>query len=127
MFHAVYANTKFNKSFIYLKATITEKSGGKTVTDYSHRISDIPLTFVPETHRRVPTTDGTKSGGTAKAVIPEKFFTDNSIFPSTYDRLENADSGLQYRIIAIDDYTQKAHTGVYYLHLRRDEYSAVRT
>ena len=119
MWSSVYASGKYNKNFTYLQLTRNRKSGGKSNLNYDNRFANVPVNYIPEVNVLNDSGDGATSVASSSAIVPQKFFTDNSISPSLFDRLED-DNGLIYRIVAIEDYTRPANSSVYYLHLRRD-------
>ena len=122
MWKSIYAAQRFNTGYSYTVRTRTKVTGGKTRMADGTTYSNLVLSFTPERKGPKWTGDGYQIRSFAQAVVPCKFFTDNSFLP-TIDDLIKGENGERYRIIGIEDYSDKPHMGVYYFEMKRDEYA----
>ena len=121
MYRVVSSHKQYDKTFTYRKYRRLDKAGGKSRHIYDP-YTDFGMIYIPETGRLQFDEKGNVVQGVSFGIINESFFTNNSILPSTSDKIEDAD-GVVYRIMAVEDYTRLPHSKIYYVHLRRDELS----
>lgn len=104
----------------YKKATKTRGTGGKTdiaYTDYE----EMPILFIPFTKARNINEMGNKTQAEVEAVLSKKYF----ISLETMDGPQNDDfvvyDNVNYRIIAIEDYSDFKSFYGWHVYMRRDE------
>ena len=118
MWRHCYANSRLYTGFTYSKIKKTFGSGGKTVNS-SSEYTGMAIEFVPETNTLRMNEDGNMIAGIANAIVPHKWFSDNSISPLVDDFISTG--SVDYRIVGMDNFAQRSNQGIYYIYLRRDE------
>ena len=120
MWKSIVANWRYNQGYTYTQRGKTTTPGGKSLISDILSFENIPIAFIPEDMTPKWSPEGYKLTGHAKAVIPTKFFTDNSFLPIMDDVLDSPNA--RYRIIGVSDYGDFPHIGVYELLLKRENY-----
>jgi len=120
MYKSIICNQRFNQGYSYVRRQRVKISGGKTKMSDLKIYENIPLTFVPDKLRAGWSGDGRQVRSFAKAVIPNKFFTNNEFVPIIDDMMIGKND-VRYKIVEIEDYIDHPHTGIYYIILKRIE------
>jgi hypothetical protein len=121
MFKGIIANYRYNQGYTYVKRIKASASGGKRIVSDGLEYDKMPIAFIPENMKPKWTPEGYKHLGFAAAVVPSRFFTNNTFTPNMDDVIKTPD-GKRYRITAISDYSDQPFMGVYHLMLKREEY-----